>query len=1247
MSYATKYRFLFDSTVGTSFRIDIQKDGYSGSVLQRALGQPPHLRRESASNGICGTSLEIYAECATDGEFAELYTTDAQRYKVLLQMYVSSTWTTIWTGFVSPELYSEPEIAPPYDVCITAVDGLGELKIYDFPANGRQSLRTHLQTILAYTGLDTYATDFLCVSSLRGTSPTIAAATMLANTKVNLDHLSEGNCYDALQAIMQSLHMTITRHNNKWLLIRDSDVEVSSMAVAARNGSGTAVSLAAAQYGSMQSFDWWPVGQMETEVIPAKKKITVGYPYRTVESLFVNPETANPYCGVTPVPIGVDDCPGWTLSGQSGSAFYGNHAKIGTIQQTIAIEAQGSFSAPDQMNLKLSLAGIGTLSGPSSAKIRVKVFASTGSSTGPWLKRKKYPESDTDLEWVTSDSYFELTVPVGYYVGPPDPTYTEFEIPIPYMPGGNLTILLDGTNAGTGIAFLVGGVYLTKPTINGYQDVINIDNSAREASQDIELSFGDAPYNTNALASILNILSDSSGNLTTEWATSNFTGEYLSVIAMDYALAAALPRLQARGTLNVPKDTAVPAVFVNPDGIPMIFDTWDWNLFDDELDVKMTSVPAAEVTIDTEVKTQLTDAQAAEYAGGTVGSGSGGGSSYSGGGGHVFFEAVEDNAETVGAKALYDLYIDQDPESTTDADKNISEILRHLTLGNANGTPYLICDIALGSENQTFSGGYAPGGGGTGGSIATLTDVTLTSLAGGQILQYNATSSHWENKTLTLSLLTDVSTAAPQNGQALIYNSTTGLWTPQAIQTGGGAISLMTDVQLTNLANGDILVYNSTASKWVNASGYATQTWVTNQGYLTSSSLSGYATQQWVTNQGYITSSALNGYATEQWVTNKGYITSSALSGYATQTWVQNQNYLTSSDLNGYATQQWVTNKGYTTLTAVEAWAADEGFATQTWVTNQGYMAASSFTANNIVSTLGNTAVNRATADGDGNTISSTYLKLTGGTLTGDLRLKSGNYGLTLYFGDLSYVYLTEDTNDHLTINGSKGITLLTSSTSYSLVVGSSSVATPATIYGNVTTYGNVTIGDNSGTSACKTLTVYGRTSSSYPAITIYGVASSSTRYSTNIYRDATYLQIGSSVYISGNLVITGNSTSGQASDRRLKDDIKTIDINKASDLVAQLRPVEFSWNEKAAQLGQLSGRSRGFIADEYLQLIPEAGRKIWGEYDAIDYNQAIPYIVAAWQQQNMRIRILEGEISSLKAENELMRRRARENGAQ
>ena len=45
----------------------------------------------------------------------------------------------------------------------------------------------------------------------------------------------------------------------------------------------------------------------------------------------------------------------------------------------------------------------------------------------------------------------------------------------------------------------------------------------------------------------------------------------------------------------------------------------------------------------------------------------------------------------------------------------------------------------------------------------------------------------------------------------------------------------------------------------------------------------GYATESFVTSQGYITSSALTGYATESWVTSQGYLTASSLTPYLTK----------------------------------------------------------------------------------------------------------------------------------------------------------------------------------------------------------------------------------------------------------------------------------------------------------------------------------------------------------------------------
>ena len=109
---------------------------------------------------------------------------------------------------------------------------------------------------------------------------------------------------------------------------------------------------------------------------------------------------------------------------------------------------------------------------------------------------------------------------------------------------------------------------------------------------------------------------------------------------------------------------------------------------------------------------------------------------------------------------------------------------------------------------------------------------------------------------------------AAQNGMTVVWNNATQKW--EYGSAGGG-----TDMQTVWSA----LAANT--SEQINAShlstalsGYATQTWVNQQGFLTSSALNGYATQTWVNQQGFLTSSALNGYATQSWVNQQGFLKS-------------------------------------------------------------------------------------------------------------------------------------------------------------------------------------------------------------------------------------------------------------------------------------------------------------------------------------------------------------------------------------
>ena len=137
------------------------------------------------------------------------------------------------------------------------------------------------------------------------------------------------------------------------------------------------------------------------------------------------------------------------------------------------------------------------------------------------------------------------------------------------------------------------------------------------------------------------------------------------------------------------------------------------------------------------------------------------------------------------------------------------------------------------SDSFVAAGGIGSSGGGGGGGVSNLSELDDVYHNNIGVLRADGT--------------------AVQPGDALIYNTTLG-WVAAPVSGGGGS-GTVTGVKM----NGTTLSPSTTGivdlgTVITSLSGYATEQWVGQQGFLTSASLSGYATQSWVQQQGYLTS---------------------------------------------------------------------------------------------------------------------------------------------------------------------------------------------------------------------------------------------------------------------------------------------------------------------------------------------------------------------------------------------------------
>lgn len=605
--YRNIYQFSIVSQNGDDVDIFISKKNYAGVVQQRSLGRAPILKRERNGN-ILGTSLEIYAECKVDGEFSQLYTSSADEFRV--EVYRNRVLQ--WTGFVSPELYSEPDIAPPYDVQIIATDGLGELKNYDFVQGGNpRSFLGHLNAMLAHTSLDL---GVEAVSSLEYYDDGWSGNTGMMSVVTDMSHREGEDCYEVLQSMLSSVNAVITQQEGKWMVIRESDMHA------------LAGDLGPVAFGAMTGNLWWPVGNLSTDIIPAKKSLTLisenHYKATVLDNSQMNGDAA------------------WT---KEFNALYDAEESAYRLPVSgSAIRQKASFYAEVgyRLLLHISARNIGSMEEPQMLGVIIKIDGRMYQAGSEFWLGKRVGYEDKYL-WSNTEKSIEVELPASSESDTRSDAQ-DIDIVIPLYKYDNRSyayataVEVSLYNVSGDAAIAVYGCSLSQYDRSaGNKIAVTIGNDAREDAGETDLAFSDGEYALAAADVFRNAipLGYDSSAIIKKWRTpAAGEGAYLSVMASDYAMQVALPRMRYRGKLNVPSmaHPVIPMIFER-DSTYYFLNTYSYDLLNDELEVELVSIPNASVIIESETVTELPSVGSA--SGSSSGSGSSGGGGTSGGGG--------------------------------------------------------------------------------------------------------------------------------------------------------------------------------------------------------------------------------------------------------------------------------------------------------------------------------------------------------------------------------------------------------------------------------------------------------------------------------------------------------------------------------------------------------------------------------------------------------------------------------------
>ena len=568
MAYGELYRFVFDAANGPEVTISVAKKDYTGAVYRRAVGGSATLRRER-SGCILGSSLAWSAECLSEDEFAELYTSDPTLYRVWLRF----SGTTVWQGFITPELYSSPWVDTPYDVTLTATDNLAELKNSTFKATGDIQVEWLIRDLLEITGLSISSAqdmEVAYISSMKGDRKHLSSLT------VNVDHLAGETCYDVLNSVLESLHavLYLDYAAESWVVMRETDV------------SGANVGFLT--FGKLDGLsDLAANGSLAMEIVPARKELTVSEEIHAANVAKAFNSSNVQTTGGTPKWEESDYGAAVRLTTVPPSQLSGTPESIDSVAGVLFT----SLAAGRRYTLTFKARNTGFFVGKTLLQWGLIIFGQNGSvsraiyfdTNGGYSA--SYPGSDypNDTELTPEIAEYSFSFVIPQKVGSASFTPSQGSFSARCMRKG------DGSSVWTAEAWLADVRLQVADFPDGLSTRVVLDNDARTEADGVALEFGN-----NIASGRQNVIRE------TEFISDAIVPEqdFNTFMAIDNALSVALPRLRLSGVMFFKKPTwrlpkFVRTTHVSADNLAYIVEEYSFNLVTGDIDISMISLPAA------------------------------------------------------------------------------------------------------------------------------------------------------------------------------------------------------------------------------------------------------------------------------------------------------------------------------------------------------------------------------------------------------------------------------------------------------------------------------------------------------------------------------------------------------------------------------------------------------------------------------------------------------------------------------